>query len=231
MSWLQVKRKPEPEVRGAEYEVSAYASAAGQKHLEALDNSFVERVLALGAPEGRPSGLWLDVGCGPGNIALKLARRRPHGLIVGMDRSQNMVQAARRTAHESGLASRAFFQQANADHVPFASGVFDTVFSNSVLHHLVNPCKVFEEMLRVVKPEGTVVVRDLRRPSRLAYPWHVRWHGRHYSGIMKRLFEDSVRAAYTPGELTGLLCNSGMSKARIFQEERTHMGFVYRGHS
>lgn len=231
MSWIQMKRKPEPEVMGGADEVSAYTSAAGQKHLEALDNSFVDRVLSLGAAEGRPSGLWLDVGCGPGNIALKLAQRRPQGLIVGLDRSRNMVQTARRAACESGLASRAFFQQASAEQLPFTGGAFDAVFSNSVLHHLANPSEVLKEMLRVVKPEGAILVRDLCRPSRLAYPWHVRWYGRHYSGIMKRLFEDSVCAAYTPDELAGLLRRSGMLKARIFHEERSHMGFVYRGHS
>jgi len=231
MSWLQMERKPEPEVMGSEDEVSAYASAAGQKHLDAMDNTFVDQVLSLGAPEGNASGRWLDVGCGPGNIALKVARRCPRLLIAGLDRSRNMVQTARRAASESGLASRAFFQQASADLIPFADGAFDAVFSNSVLHHLANPCKVFEEMLRVLKPEGAILVRDLCRPSRLAYPWHVRWYGRHYSGIMKRLFEDSVRAAYTPEELAGLLCGSGMLKAHIFHDERSHMGFVYRGHS
>lgn len=230
MSWLQMKRKPEAEVMGGEDEVCAYSSAAAQKHLEALDNVFVDHVLSLSAPENPLSGLWLDVGCGPGNIALKLARRRPRGLVVGIDCSRNMVKAALRAARESGLESKTFFQQGDADQIPFADGAFDMVFSNSVLHHLSNPGKTLEEMLRVVKPEGMVVVRDLRRPSRLAYPWHVRWHGRHYSGIMKRLFEDSVRAAYTPGELAGMLCGSGMPKARIFREDGSHMGFVYGGH-
>lgn len=231
MSWLQMKRKPEPEVMGDEDEVSAYASAAGQKHLEALDNSFVDQVLSLSERDGHLSGRWLDVGCGPGNIALKFAQRCPETLIAGIDRSRNMVRAARRAACESGLTSRAFFQQSSAEHIPFAGGAFDIVFSNSVLHHLENPHNVFGEMIRVVKPAGMIVVRDLRRPSRLSYPWHIRWYGRHYSGIMKGLFEDSVRAAYTPGELAGLLRNSGMSKARIFHEQRSHMGFVYRGHS
>jgi len=140
-----------------------------------------------------------------------------------------MVLAARRAAAELRLENRVFFTQGSAGRIPFADASFDVVFSNSVLHHLSNPTKAFEEMLRVIKPGGMVFVRDLRRPSRLAYPWHVRWYGRHYSGTMKRLFEDSVRAAYTPDELAGLLDRSGMSKARLFLHERTHMGFVYGG--
>jgi ubiquinone/menaquinone biosynthesis C-methylase UbiE len=229
MSWLEMERKPEPEVMSGGDEVSAYASAAGQKHLDALDNAFVDQVLSLAPPGSQLTGLLLDVGCGPGNIALKIARRCPRLSIIGLDYSLNMVQAGRRSTDQTGLESRVLFQQASANQIPFSDGVFDVVLSNSVLHHLVDPSQAFEEMLRVTKLEGSILVRDLRRPSRLTYPWHVRWYGRHYSGMMKRLFEDSVRAAYTPEELEGLLGRSGMSKARIFLQNRSHMGFFYRG--
>ena len=230
MRWLEMDRHPEPEVMNAADGVSAYASAAGQNHLDALDKTFVDQVLALARPGIEPTGFLLDVGCGPGNIALKVARRCPTLAVVGLDRSRNMVETASRTAVELGLDTRVFFQQASADRLPFSSGAFDFVLCNSVLHHLSDPARVLGEMLRVIKPDGAILLRDLRRPSRLAYPWHVRWYGRHYSGIMKRLFEDSVRAAYTPEELADLLGRSGLSEAHIFLHERSHMGFVYRGH-
>jgi ubiquinone/menaquinone biosynthesis C-methylase UbiE len=231
MSWLEMQRKPEPEVMSGEDEVSAYASAAAQKHLDTLDNTFVDQVLQL-APDGNAlTGFLLDVGCGPGNIALKIARRCPRLMIVGVDRSRNMVRAARQSAAGLGLEDRVIFQQAHAGRIPYAGGKFDLVLCNSVLHHLADPSAVLQEMLRVAKPAGAIVLRDLRRPSRLAYPWHVRWYGRHYSGIMKRLFEDSVRAAYTPEELTELLGRSGISRAHVFVHARSHMGFVYRGHA
>ena len=112
MRWLEMQRKPEPEVMSGEDEVSAYASAAAQKHLEALDNTFVDQVLSL-MPRGNAlTGFLLDVGCGPGNIALKLARRSRGLTIVGLDRSRNMVRAACRAAAEAGVEGRAFFQQA-----------------------------------------------------------------------------------------------------------------------
>jgi ubiquinone/menaquinone biosynthesis C-methylase UbiE len=230
MRWLEMERKPEPEAMNGEDDVSAYASAAGQKHLDALDGTFVDQVLSLAPPGSELTGLLLDVGCGPGNIVLKIARRCPRLAVVGLDFSRNMVQAARHSAAETGLEGRVFFHQANAGQLPFSGGAFDIVLSNSVLHHLSNPAKVLGEMLRVAKRGGAILLRDLRRPSRLAHPWHVRWYGRHYSGIMKRLFEDSVRAAYTPEELADLLGHSGISEARIFLQERSHMGFVYRGH-
>jgi ubiquinone/menaquinone biosynthesis C-methylase UbiE len=224
-----MQRKPEPEVMSDEEEVSAYASAAGQRHLDTLDNTFVEQVLSLVPLEGSPAGSLLDVGCGPGSIVLKIAQRCRHLSIVGLDYSQNMIETARRTAAEMGLDGRVFFQRGDAGRMPFADGSFDVVLSNSVLHHLADPTRMFREMVRVTRPGGAILVRDLRRPSRIAYPWHVRWHGRHYSGMMRKLFEDSVRAAYTPEELAGLLGGAGISKARIFLQGRSHMGFVYKG--
>lgn len=222
MSWLDFPRKPEPEVMEDAEEVEAYASAAAQAHLDAIDNSLVEQVLALGPPRG-----WLlDVGTGPGNIPLKLARRCPDLRVVGVDRSLNMVRAARRAAAELGLAEHASFLLGDANRLGFPEGCFDIVLSNSVLHHLERPERALEEMRRVAKPEGLILVRDLRRPGRLVFPFHVRWHGRYYSGLMYRLFAVSVRAAYTGEELDALLRAAGLEDARVFYHQRTHLGFV-----
>ncbi|MCL5670677.1 MAG: methyltransferase domain-containing protein [Acidobacteria bacterium] len=227
MSWLTMARNPEPEVMGDEEAVSAYDAAASQKHLDAIDNTLVELVLTLGPGGKAPVGTLLDLGCGPGRITMKIAARCPQLQLVGVDRSGTMLRFARRAAEEQRLAGRVFFVRADAARLGFPDGTFDFVLSNSVLHHLSSPRAVLEEMARVAKPDGTVLVRDLRRPSWLAFPFHVRWHGRNYSGAMRKLFEDSVRAAYTPEELAELLRASGMSKARIFLHKGAHMGFVY----
>jgi ubiquinone/menaquinone biosynthesis C-methylase UbiE len=227
-NWLRLERKPEPEVMDEEEEVAAYASAAGQKHLDAIDNTLVNQVISIGSRRGRLAGWLLDLGCGPGSIALKIALSCPELRIAGVDRSAKMILAASRAAIQKGVANRVFFYRADAGHLCFPNCSFDVVVSNSVLHHLADPKTAFEEMERVTKHNGIALLRDLRRPSRLAFPFYVRWHGRHYSGAMRKLFENSVRAAYTPSELAGLLRSTPMSQANIFLHERTHLGFVYK---
>lgn len=235
MNWLSMPRTPEPEVMAESDEVEAYASAAAQAYLDAVDNTLVEQVVSLAptvqASDGHPSALsgWLlDVGTGPGGIPLKLVRRCPGLRAVGIDRSLNMVRAASQSAREQGLADRAFFLVADARRIAFPDGCFDIVLSNSVLHHLHNPIPVLNEMARLVKPSGMVLLRDLRRPSRLAFALHVGWFGRYYSGLMKKLYEDSVRAAYTASELRALLRGSALADAEVFRHRRTHLGFVRR---
>jgi ubiquinone/menaquinone biosynthesis C-methylase UbiE len=225
MSWLTLPRKPEPEEMGEPEQVDAYASAAAQHHLDSIDNTLVEQVLSLGRSEG-----WLlDVGTGPGTIPLKLARRLPDLRVVGIDCSLPMIHAARAAAARQGLAERAFFLLGDGCRLSFRDRSFDLVLCNSVLHHLRQPVALLNEMGRVAKPAGVILLRDLRRPSRLVFPFHVRWYGRHYAGLMKKLFADSVRASYTGDELRDLLQSSALRDARLFYHERTHLGFVRDG--
>ncbi len=223
MTWWQLPRVPEPEVMDDSGEVEAYASAAAQEHLEKIDDTFVEHALRL--LPGRATGRALDIGTGPGQILLKLALRLPGWEFTGVDRSPNMIAAARRAAVEKGVPpSRASFQVADGNLLSFPDQSFDLVMCNSVLHHLAEPLRMLGEIARLAAPGGAVLLRDLRRPSRLALPGHIRWHGRNYSGEMYRLFVASVRAAYTRDEIRALLRGSRLSGASIFAFGSAHLG-------
>jgi SAM-dependent methyltransferase len=231
--WLLLPRVPEPEVMDDSGEVEAYSSAAAQAYLNKIDDTFVEHALRLlrARRAGAETGSALDIGCGPGQIVLKLAQRLPAWRFSGVDRSANMVREALAARDEmarrgSGdLAARVQFFIGDGGALPFDDASLDLVLCNSVLHHLREPARLFAEIVRVTAPGGAILVRDLQRPSRPAYPLHVRWYGRHYTGLMYKLYCDSVRAAYTARELAGLLGDSPLRDARIFTLGRTHLGF------
>ncbi len=221
-------RKPESEVMDDPAGVESYASAAAQKYLDSLDDVMVAQVMALVSEAGPVSGRLLDVGCGPGGITLKIARKAPHLRVIGVDYSMGMMRCARHAAEEQGLSERARFVQGDGNALCLPSASFDYVISNSVLHHLADPRQALREMARVARPRGALLVRDLCRPSRPLFLPHVWWHGRYYSGLMKKLYRDSVQAAYTVEELQGLLASAGLEEAGVFEEHRTHLGFVWR---
>ena len=225
MGWLTLPRTPEPEAMDHAEAVEAYASAAAQAYLDTIDNTLVEQVAGLGITSGR----LLDIGCGPGGIALKIARRLPEMCVIGIDCSAAMIRAACEAATRQGLVGRATFLVGDGNRLCFPDARFDLVLSNSVLHHLHDPRAFLNEMARLAKPDGVVLLRDLRRPGRLIFPLHVGWYGRHYSGLMKKLYVDSVRAAYTGEELAELLRQSRLTDARIFYHQRTHLGFLRHG--
>lgn len=224
MGLLDLPRVPEPEAMDLSEEVEAYASAAAQAHLDAIDDTFVEHAIRLLA--GRSRGRALDIGTGPGQIVIKLAHRLTRWKFTGVDRSQAMIAQACRNLAAAGstLAGRVEFQPADGTSLPFPNGSFDFVMCNSVLHHLAEPEKLLEAMARLAKPEGAILLRDLRRPGRLVYPVHVWRHGRHYSGTMRKLFRDSVRSAYTIEELQKLADSSPLRGVRVFAQRSTHIG-------
>jgi ubiquinone/menaquinone biosynthesis C-methylase UbiE len=225
MRFFDLPRVPEPEVMDDDAEVQAYSSAATQDHLDKIDDTFVAHALRL--VNGRERGRAIDIGTGPGEIVWKLARRLPSWQFLGVDRSPNMIaqaNGASTAAANSSLAGRVAFQVADGNKLTFADHSFDLVVCNSVLHHIGQPQKLLAEMARLAKLDAAILLRDLRRPSRLAFPLHVRWHGRHYEGLMYKLFCDSVRSAYTEPELQFLLASSPLPGARVFLHRSTHLG-------
>jgi ubiquinone/menaquinone biosynthesis C-methylase UbiE len=224
MALLDLPRVPEPEVMEDSAEVEAYASAAAQAHLDSIDDTFVEHAVALVA--GKESGYALDIGTGPGQIVIKLARRLTLWKFAAVDRSGAMIAQANLNLAASGstLSGHVAFHVADANSLKFPDHTFDFVMCNSVLHHLAEPQKLFAEIARLATPGAAILLRDLRRPSRLLYPFHVWRHGRHYSGTMRKLFYDSVRSAYTTEELQKMLNASPLRAAHIFEHRSTHIG-------
>lgn len=225
MSLFNLPRVPEPEVMDDAGEVEAYASSAALAYLDRIDETFVEHAVRL--LHGCERGLALDIGTGPGQIVVKLARRLTRWKFTGVDRSPNMIAEAKRNLEAAGpaLAGRVQFEVADGNRLPFPDASFDLVMCNSVLHHFAEPEKLLVEITRLAGTDGAILLRDLRRPGRFAYRLHVCWHGRHYSGTMRRLYCDSVRAAYTTSELQELIDSAApLSGTQVFEHGSTHIG-------
>ncbi len=227
MGLLQFERVPEPEVMDDPAEVESYGSAAAQRHLESIDSTFVRHLLRL-LPHSGPSpdrAVWgLDIGAGPGQIPVMILLKIPSLRIVAVDRSAHMLQCARGNARRAGVSSRLVLIRADANRLPFPTGCFDFGLCNSVLHHARDPVELLRELDRAVSPEGTILLRDLRRPTRPWLRYHLWKHGHFYSGLMRKLFDDSVRASYTAAELERLLAQSGLRRARVFRFQGAHIG-------
>lgn len=122
----------------------------------------------------------LDVGCGTGSLALAAKRRvGASGSVCGIDASEPMLVRASRKARRQSLQVE--FRMAAAEALPFPDSGFDVVFSTLMLHHLPRPIRrrCADEMARVLKPGGRVLVSDFQTPSHGHGGWlaRLRHHG------------------------------------------------------
>ncbi|MFF4342255.1 class I SAM-dependent methyltransferase [Kitasatospora sp. NPDC001540] len=100
------------------------------------------------------TGRLLDVGCGPGTLALELADRFAE--TVGVDADAGMVEEAARAAARAGLAGRTRWVHARAEQLPLGLGTFDVVaFAQSF--HWMDRDLVATTVRAMLRPGGTLV--------------------------------------------------------------------------
>lgn len=99
----------------------------------------------------------LDVGCGPGTITIDLARVVAPGLVVGIDRSAEVIE---RAAAADDLAENVTFAVGDVYRLDAADRSFDVVHAHQVLQHLSDPVAALREMRRVCRADGVIAVRD-----------------------------------------------------------------------
>jgi malonyl-CoA O-methyltransferase len=98
----------------------------------------------------------LDVGCGTGRHALRLAARGAR--VTGVDFSRGMLAKAKAKADARGELKLTFVEHDVTKSLPFVDGSFDRVLSALVVDHIRDLGAFFRELGRVVKKSGTVVV-------------------------------------------------------------------------
>ncbi len=113
-------------------------------------------------------GRALDIGCGNGPLAIRLALEYRESLVTGIDywgaRWEYSQGACVRNARVVGVAERVSFQRASASNLPFEDGRFDAAVSNLVFHEVADTKdkrEVIREALRVVRKGGSFAFQDL----------------------------------------------------------------------
>lgn len=141
-----------------------------------LHRSWKRRVVDLArVSPGTPA---IDLCCGTGDITFALAQRDAD--VTGLDFSAQMLEvAATRQQKQSNTTRRApKFMQGDAQQLPFADNTFDIVTVGYGLRNLTSWERGLEEMRRVARPGGRIIVLDFGKPAntlwRAIYFTHLR---------------------------------------------------------
>lgn len=130
------------------------------------EDTFRERLVRQAAVQ--PGHRVLDLGCGTGSLAIRLAEAAPGAEVVGIDPDPEVLRRARDKAARAGVEVR--FEEGDATWLPYRDGTFDRVVSSLVFHHLGPEAKrrAAAEIVRVLCPGGELHVADWGRPQNAA---------------------------------------------------------------
>jgi arsenite methyltransferase len=161
-----------------------------------------------------PGERLLDLGCGPGLLAVELAEEvGPDGHVTALDPSEPMLAIVREEVAARDLEQRVTVRVGDAHELPFEAGTFDGVVAVQVLEHLDDVLGALAEIRRVLRDEGRLVVIDTdwrtclwesddpERTERVVRAWRSRFAGPDLPGRLPALLET---AGFGDVEVTGL---------------------------
>ena len=108
----------------------------------------------------QPGSVILDIGCGAGDDLLAMAERvGESGQVVGVDSSATMIETARARVHDA-KESRCRLPAGSICNLKFADETFDGCRADRIFHHLGEPVRALQELVRVTKAGGRIVLFD-----------------------------------------------------------------------
>jgi ubiquinone/menaquinone biosynthesis C-methylase UbiE len=213
-----VERKPESEAIAEIADARRFNEfMAGNRFRQQEYRQLARQAVELGVPAG---GKVLDVGTGPGFVAIEVARllEGTGCQVVGLDLSPAMLAIAAENATERGLNGLLTWREGDAKALPFEAGEFDLVISNDSLHHWDDPLPVLDEIARVLKEDGKCIVHDSKRlhrwPAR-AVSWII---GMMIPNDFRAHYWNSIQSSYTPDELRTMLQRSRLTGWTIVED-------------
>lgn len=195
-----------------------------------VNTRFVDDLLAV-----QPSpGHVLDVGTGTALIPIELCKRAPGANVDAIDLAAHMLELAKRNVARAGLEGRVRLALQDAKKAGWPEGAFDTVTSNSIVHHIPDPRDVLAETWRLTRGGGGVLfVRDLARPEsdgrvrELVAKYAVVPAGlapdvRAMHERQRDLFEASLRAALTVEDVGTIVSSLGIPAGSVRMTSDRH---------
>jgi ubiquinone/menaquinone biosynthesis C-methylase UbiE len=184
-----------------------------------VNRRFVEDLLA-GGPCGPDV---LDLGTGTARIPVELCQQVADCRVLASDGAVSMLEVARYNVAINSLDYRIQLHHGDAKALDIADETFDTVISNSLLHHLPQPEQAIAEIVRLTRTGGRIFVRDLCRPDSIeAIDEIVARVAAGETPAAQQLLHQSLHAALTLSEMRSLVAAHGFATDDVTMTSDRH---------
>lgn len=136
----------------------------------------------------------LDVACGPGLVAIEFAKKSNH--VTGIDITEKMIEEAHKKQKNEKITN-VTWEIGDVTSLPYSDNSFSIVVTRYSFHHFMEPEIVLNEMIRVCKPNGKIMVIDVTVPKEKNEKFNK----------MEKLRDPSHTKALTPEEFQVLFSN------------------------
>jgi arsenite methyltransferase len=148
---------------------------------------FARKIVGCLAPLERGATI-VDLGAGPGLLSIQLYKLWPQAKIIGVDLSSEMLEIAKKNADKAGMSNYET-RLGRAEEILIESNSVDLVVTQSSLHEWENPRQGFSEIFRVLKPGGSLILKDYNRAWLSTWKRKLFWVF-HHLDIFKFTFEE-----------------------------------------
>jgi ubiquinone/menaquinone biosynthesis C-methylase UbiE len=142
----------------------------------------------------------VDLGTGPGLLSIEVCKLLPLVRIIGVDPAGELLEIARKNADEAGISNYET-RLGRAEEMPIGSDCVDLVVTQSSLHEWDDPQKGFSEILRVLKPGGSLMLKDYNRD------WLSKW-----KRMLFKFFHHLEMFKFTFDDVAELLTEAGFDQ-------------------
>ena len=212
-------RITEPELMDEEEQVKAYAFADFSEPHKLFIEKFQETF-----PNFTFNDVVLDLGCGSCDITRRFAAAFPDASFHAVDGAATMLKYATELNEKEKLSATIKLIESSLPKIELPQTSYHLIISNSLLHHLHDPFMLWNALQQHAKPFATVFIMDLMRPSDEET---VQYLSNEYAAnepeILKRDFENSLRAAFTVKEVRQQLDEMGLVKLNVEEVSDRHM--------
>lgn len=162
------------------------------------------------------NGQVLDLGCGPADISIRFALTFPYCKIEGVDGAKNMLKHGRKEVTRQKLNQRIDLICGYLPKASLPRKYYDTIISNSLLHHLTDPMIMWDMINKYATPNSHIFVMDLMRPDSIQRAYDlVDQYAANEPAILKEDFFNSLCASYTADEVRDQLAQANLSSLKF----------------